>query len=192
MFLQRTRVYGRENVPKGEGLIFVSNHISNLDPPFLGSMPKQRVLFLAKQELFEARFLSWLLPLIGQIPVARGKGGSKALKEAAKILKKKFASIGIFPEGTRSKSGQPFELEPHTGFLVLGKLSGAPMIPVKLSGTWEALPPSVKFPRRTDCKIHFGKPLDIDFKSLDLKDREALRELAHKVMLHIDSLDRED
>jgi 1-acyl-sn-glycerol-3-phosphate acyltransferase len=151
-------------------------------------VPK-RLFFLAKSELFKARFLCWLLPKTGQIPVDRGKGGSRALKDAAKVLRSKFGSIGIFPEGTRSKSGKPFEMEPHTGFLVLGKLSGAVMVPVKISGTWEAMPPGAGKPRRKDCRVVFGKPLEIDYDSLDLKDREALKEKAHWVMQRIDELD---
>jgi len=100
------KMIGKENIPKTkEPLIVACNHISMLDPVFLLIAMKRPVYFMAKEELFQNRFVGWLLrTFFGVFPVSRGKGDTTAINTAFSVLDNNGA-LGIFPEGTRSKDG---------------------------------------------------------------------------------------
>ncbi len=100
------KMIGKQNIPKTkEPLIVACNHISMIDPVFLLIALKRPVYFMAKEELFQNRFVGWLLKtFFGVFPVSRGKGDSTAITTAFSVLENNGA-LGIFPEGTRSKDG---------------------------------------------------------------------------------------
>ena len=103
--LYRMEVKGADNVPNTGPVIVCANHISNLDPPLVGGSIQREMFFIAKEELFEKKWLSKLLSSINVFPIKRGMSDRGALRKALGILKNDQGLV-IFPEGTRSKTGQ--------------------------------------------------------------------------------------
>lgn len=114
--------------PRGQKVLICSNHISALDPLLLAiSVMKRQVFYMAKAELFRNPALSWLLHQLGAFPVERGTGGADALAEARRNLEDGRA-VGIFIEGTRSKTGEL--LKPKIGAATLAYQTQTPVLPV--------------------------------------------------------------
>ena len=123
------RIVGRENIPPAGsgGLILCCNHISLFDPVWLLIGQKRHIFFMGKEEIFRRRFIAWLLRQIGVFPVSRGKGDTGALDEAEHILRAGEV-MGIFPEGTRSKTGEMLRFK--SGAMVLAAKTQTPVLPV--------------------------------------------------------------
>ena len=113
-------------LPEGR-MVICSNHLSFSDPLYIGMTQKRQVFYMAKAELFRSRFLNWLLRALGAFPVERGTGDTGALKSARDILQADEI-LGIFIEGTRSKTGEL--LRPKTGAVMLAYQTNAPIVPL--------------------------------------------------------------
>ncbi|MFA8437982.1 lysophospholipid acyltransferase family protein [Pueribacillus sp. YX66] len=155
----RLEVIGKENIPKQQGVLLCSNHISNFDPPILGVASPRIVRFMAKQELFHNPFLNWLLIRIGGFPVKRGLGDKQALRTGLELLNNGEV-MGIFPEGTRSKTGKLGKGLAGAGFFALR--SNAVVIPCAIVGTYKPF---------KKIKVIFGK--QINFNQLKNEKRSA-------------------
>src|SRR5512133_2281597 len=107
----RVRVHGIEKVPTSGAFILVSNHLNLIDPPVLGSLLGRRVVFMAKEELFGVPLVGWVVKSYGAFSVRRGQADRQALRTATEVLNR-GGVIGIFPEGTRSKTGRMIEAHP--------------------------------------------------------------------------------
>ncbi|MCX6645241.1 MAG: lysophospholipid acyltransferase family protein [bacterium] len=172
-------VLGIENVPMQGGIIVASNHISHLDPPAIGSALPRKSYFVAKSELFEQVFLNWYLPRIGVIPIKRGGGGSNIMLDRAAEIVRKGNAISFFPEGTRSKTGMPGR--PRTGVIVLAAMTGAPILPARVSGTYDAMPPGSIIPHGGKVQVAFGEPIRWQPGELNLEDRTQMLEEAKRL-----------
>ncbi len=128
----RWRVEGKENVPRKGPLIVVSNHLNNIDPPLLGASVPRTVLFMAKQELFEPRWVRTIVEGYGAFPVRRGQIDRKSLRQALDMLKRGKV-VGVFPEGSRSRDRRL--QQPQPGAALLAVHSGAPVLPVGIAGS---------------------------------------------------------
>ena len=121
--------------------LFLSNHVSNLDPPLLAAVLRpRRAAMLIKQELLRIPLLGWGMWLAGFVPVARSgsvEDAKRSLEQAAAVLRS-GVSLVVFAEGTRSPDGRllPFKKGPF--FLAME--SGLPVVPVTLVGTGALLP----------------------------------------------------
>ncbi len=131
----RVRVVGLRHVPSGEACLFLSNHVSNLDPPvLLPAIPGTTSVFL-KQSLMQIPLLGTAMRMGKFVPVARGSDREEAQRSvtiAAEVLRGGL-HITIFPEGTRSPDGRllPFK----KGAFFLAEATGAPIVPVVIRGT---------------------------------------------------------
>ncbi|TFJ93800.1 lysophospholipid acyltransferase family protein [Lentibacillus salicampi] len=132
--LFRIRVIGKENVPENGPVIICSNHISNFDPPVVGITSPRDIYFMAKGELFEKPFLGKLLTGIHAFPVKRGMSDRNALRKGLKILEQ-GNTLGLFPEGTRSKTGRLGKPLAGAGFFALR--SKAAIIPCAVIGPYK-------------------------------------------------------
>jgi 1-acyl-sn-glycerol-3-phosphate acyltransferase len=154
----RWKVIGRENVPPSGAVIVVSNHLNNADPPILGAaIAKRRVRFMAKIELFKMPFGA-IIKLWDAFPVRRFDADLGALLTAERILKK-GGVIGMFPEGTRSRTG--YIGEPHPGTAVIALRSGATVLPCAITGT-EGLRNPLILLRRPRFTIRIGEPIRLE------------------------------
>lgn len=127
----RIEFRGKENLPKEGGYIVCSNHTSDADPFFIAFAIKQDVSFMAKISLFKNFILRAILNGIKMIPVDRGAGDTKAIEECIKVVEEKKV-LGIFPEGTRSKTGELLKFK--SGAMYIAKASGAGVIPICVTG----------------------------------------------------------
>lgn len=126
------KVRGIENFPSHGPVIMVSNHISLWDPIVAASSVPRDVSYMAKEELFSIPLLGPIIRRLGVFPVKRGQGDLSAVRNSLGILKQDKV-LGLFPEGTRSKTGETQKALP--GMVLLMEKSKAPIIPVKVYGT---------------------------------------------------------
>lgn len=127
------KVMGRENVPAADDptkIILCCNHISYIDPVYLILAQRRPIRFMAKAELFENRFLGWIIgKQFGAFAVNRGKGDTSAI-DTAKALVEQGEWMGIFPEGTRSKDGTLGRAK--SGAALIASQTGASILPVAI------------------------------------------------------------
>lgn len=155
--LARWKVTGRQHVPSGP-LIVASNHLNNADPPILGAgIARRRLRFMAKVELFKPP-LGMITRTWGAFPVRRFEADMGALLAAERILRAGGA-IGMFPEGTRSRTG--YLGNPHPGTALIALRTGATILPCAITGTERFRDPFlvVKRPRIT---IAIGEPFTVE------------------------------
>ncbi len=150
---------GTHHLPKTGGVLLVSNHQSYLDPMIL-AMPLQRPMsFLAKSELFHNKYFGWLIRSLNAFPVKQGRGDSGAIKETLRRLKDGHV-LNIYPEGTRTESGQIERIQRGAALVV--RRAGVPILPAAIDGSFQAWPRNRKFPRPGVIRVLYGPPLVID------------------------------
>jgi 1-acyl-sn-glycerol-3-phosphate acyltransferase len=178
-------VRGREHVPAVGPLLVVSNHVSLLDPPFVGGACPREMYYLAKEELFAVPLLGRLIRALNARPVKRDGSDGRALKAALKLLGENRAIL-LFPEGTRGVEGRLGEGKLGAGMLAV--LSGAPVVPAYVSGTAQALPPGRALPRPARVTVTFGPPLVFKSVAGDERRKERYREATEEMMRAIAQL----
>ena len=144
----RLEYRGIENIPASGPYILISNHRSNLDPILLAHKARGQVRYMGKVELFKNPIVGWALRTIGTFPVDRGNGDSSAIDNARRVIEEGDI-LGIFPEGHRSKDGQP--LRPKSGTALIAKLTGSNVLPCSVY--WEG-------------KLHFRRKVVIRYGQL--------------------------
>lgn len=146
--LTRVRIEGAiDEIPRDGPVILAANHSSNLDVPVLGSslMPRlgRRLQWLGKRELFDWPVVGWIARNGGVHAVDRSGADVDAFRLAARILDEGRA-LFVFPEGTRSHDGRLGE--GRDGVAVLALRTGAPIVPIGISGSYERWPRGQKLP----------------------------------------------
>jgi len=153
----KIQVEGKENVPEHGPVLICSNHISNLDPVVVGITSPRDIYFMAKEELFEKKGLGLLLRNVHAFPVKRGMKDRQALRRALDVLKDQNV-LGLFPEGTRSKTGELKRGLAGAGFFAIR--SEATVIPCAIIGSYKSKEP---------LKVVYGKPVPM----AELRERKA-------------------
>ena len=169
----RVKTIGKENIPKEGGVLICANHIDNLDPPVVGMTSPRDIHFMAKEELFHAPILKGILPRVNAFPVKRGNSDRESLRKGLKLLKEGKV-LGLFPEGTRSKTGELQEGLAGAGFFALR--SEAVIVPCAIIGPYRLFRP---------LEVVYGPP--IDFKEYREK-RTSADDATKIVMEHIGKL----
>lgn len=174
-------IEGREHLPREGGVLVVSNHQSHLDPPILSGFATRPIHFLAKQELFEVPVFKYIMYGMGMVPTPRDGNASTAMRAGIRVIKEGHI-LGVFPEGTRSKTGE--RLPAQSGVVAMAVLSGdVPIVPAYISGSYEALPPGKGAPRfRKPVTLRFGPVFHLTPEQRNLKDKEALQDTAEMIM----------
>ncbi len=153
-----------------------AEHVRALDSPFLvcpthashfdtsalrlalGAHRRQRLAIAAAADYFwRNRLLAFLAGWLGSFPFNReGRGGAESLKAIEELLASGWGVL-IYPEGTRSRSGEIGPFRPGAGLIAVR--TGCQVIPVQIIGTWNVLPPGARRPRRAKVEVRFGAPL---------------------------------
>lgn len=187
----RPLVTGLENVPASGPAILASNHLSIVDSVYLPLVVARPVVFPAKSEYFSARgpvgrLWAAYLRSTKQLEIDRHDTRSaQATLEAAVEILRAGKLFGFYPEGTRSPDGRLYRGRSGIGWLAMN--SGAPVIPVAMSGTRKMLPPGSSVPRPARIEIRIGKPLEFGHLAGDPPAR-ARRIIADEVMRAIGEL----
>jgi 1-acyl-sn-glycerol-3-phosphate acyltransferase len=175
--LANVRVTGRHHVPEHGPVILVSNHLNNIDPILLASLLPRPVHFLTKVELTSIPVIGTLAGWYGSIPVRRGEMDRTAIERTLALLRA-GEMVGIFPEGTRSRDRAL--QRPKPGLSLLASRSGAPLLPVAISGTENARGASIVWQHpRIDIRI--GEPFALPIR----RGREGHRDFTDQVMVQI-------
>lgn len=160
---------GMDNLRPGQNYIFMSNHVSNLDPPVLIPSIPGRCSVLVKKELFRTPILGTGMHQADLVPVDRSdrEAAIESVRAATEVLKKGLHMV-IYPEGTRSSDGRllPFKKGPFH----LAMDSGVPVIPVTLLGTFESWPKRRFALRKGTATVIFHPPIEPH----EYADRDAL------------------
>jgi 1-acyl-sn-glycerol-3-phosphate acyltransferase len=174
------RVYHAERVPARGPVVLAANHTSFLDPPLVGAACRREVSYLGKESLFKFPTAGAVLRSWNVIPVDRN-GGSGAGLEG--ILDRLLAGGGVvlFPEGTRSYDGKLQPALPGIGLIVIK--SSAPVVPVRVFGTFEAFGRHARFPRPFRVVVKFGDPMSFEKLRTEAKTclRPRLKEIYQQV-----------
>src|SRR5213593_4858575 len=150
------RVYHPERVPREGPVILAANHASFIDPPLVGAGLRRDINYLARESLFRFPGIGALLRSWNSVPVDREGGGAKGLKAILDRLLDGGAII-LFPEGTRTRDGKLQPARSGIGLTVIK--STAPVVPVRVFGTFEAFGRYMRFPRPRRIAVKYGQPM---------------------------------
>jgi 1-acyl-sn-glycerol-3-phosphate acyltransferase len=176
------RIVGNDGPGLAENYIYASNHRSNADPPIVGSTLAREVHFMAKESLFRKPMFGGLIRYYNAIPTRRDSFDREAFAAAAEVLGR-GGSLLIFPEGTRSRSGELGDAKPGVGYLAL--TTGVPVLPIYAAGTAEL---GGALLRRRPLRVVFGDPIRAPNPQTAQPTAENCREYARMVMAAIDAL----
>ncbi|MBE3597086.1 MAG: 1-acyl-sn-glycerol-3-phosphate acyltransferase [Hydrogenibacillus sp.] len=152
----RLEVFGREHVDRRTHHIVVGNHVSNLDPIYIAAFYPRKLHFMAKRELFQYPILRRLLRSLGAFPVDRAGRDLSAVRAALRLLQD-GRSIGLFPEGTRTRSFAERAFKEGAAYFSIK--SGVPVLPVVIFGTAQAMPKGRRMILPAKVRIAYGPPL---------------------------------
>ncbi len=166
------KVEGQGNIPKDKNFILASNHLSNLDPPFLGAGTGIPLTYMAKEELFKNHIFGWLIKKLGAFPISRGEGDISAIRTALRLLKDGKKMV-IFPEGGRSKTkgilrkGKP-------GAVLLAAKTDVGILPVGICA-------DLRF--RGKVRIKIGEYIDVSKYVSQKPDAKELQKVTDEVIM---------
>ena len=155
-FVFQGHLIGRDNIPKKDSFILVSNHGSLLDPPLLGHAIGRNISFMAKAELFKIPFLGFIINACGAYPVKRGIADKNTIKTACNKLSNNN-SIGIFIDGTRQKNGRVNK--PKQGAALLAFKNQKLLLPVAIVNSHRLIRFKFCIPFFSKIVIKVGKPV---------------------------------
>lgn len=181
-------VIGAHHVPDSGPALLCPNHAAAIDSAFVPAVLDRDLIYVGKSEYLDDWKTSKLLPALGMIPIDRrgGDHATAALDTARQVLER-GGLFGIYPEGTRSRSGKLHK--GRTGAARLAIETGAPIIPVGLVGTAEVQPPDSALPKFfRPVSVRFGAPIQVDRYRQRVGDRVRYRELTDEVMFEIQAL----
>ncbi|MFQ5856901.1 MAG: lysophospholipid acyltransferase family protein [Anaerolineae bacterium] len=181
--LLKLETRGLENTPLTGTLIVAINHTSFLDPLLAGVFLPRTIIPLAKVELFRKRFVGWVFPAYGAIPIHRGKIDRNAIQRSLEVLRSGGALL-VAPEGTRSGDGRL--QRGHRGAAVLAVRTDATVLPVAIWGVHQ-FGRNIRRLRRTEAHMVVGQPFHIVVEGRKIP-REQLDEITDEIMYRVAEL----
>lgn len=175
------KVEGLENLPQDGAVIVAANHVSNWDPIMIGVAVNRPIHFMAKAELFNNIILGKVLTALHAFKVRRGSADRHAIRHALQILEEGHV-LGIFPEGTRNKTGE--ELKAQTGVAFIALRSGSPVVPIACVGSKHTF--LLGWFRPLQVKI--GEPITMDAYQDSKINAASLEQLSNDVFDKINTL----
>ncbi|MFH1097951.1 MAG: (d)CMP kinase [Candidatus Desantisbacteria bacterium] len=180
-------VQGLSNIPATGGVLLVCNHLSHLDPPAVAVSLQRQVLFIARSTLFKVNPLfGWILERLNVYPINREGMDREVFKRVMAILDAGRICL-VFPEGTRSRTGQLQSAKPGIGMIIsMAKNNGVKfsVIPCKITGSDKALPVGAKWIKKEQIQLSYGKPIDLS-DLIEKQDKHTYQAIAGRLMEHI-------
>ena len=165
----KVRVLGLEKIDPARNYVFMSNHISNLDPPLTLPLIPRRTSVMVKKELFKVPILGQIMLIGSLVPVDRGNrdAGIAAVRDALRVIEQGL-NMTIYVEGHRSFDGKllPFKKGPF----YLAEECKVPVVPITISGTEDCMPKARFAIRPGTVTIEFHDPIE----PKDFGERESL------------------
>lgn len=158
----RCRVAGREHIQLDRAAVYCVNHASNVEPPILymalaALHPRLRILY--KAQIHKLPVLGRAFDMAGFVPIERRspRRSMQAIRQAAAAVRAGNSFL-VFPEGTRSRSG---ELQPFKpGVFLIAARAGAPLVPVAIQGTRAAMRKGSPLVRPVTVSVRIGAPIE--------------------------------
>ncbi len=183
--LFKLRIRHAERLVTEGPVLVVSNHESFLDPPLIGTLYEDEMVFLARKTLFKGVF-KWLYAQWNAVPVDQEKPDMSSLKTIIRELKSGNRVL-VFPEGARTLDGALGTAQPGVG-LIAAK-AGVTIQPIRIRGAREALPRGSAWMRLTRIEVTVGEPIDLAAEGLaGGRDKEAYQKIADRLMAAIAAL----
>jgi 1-acyl-sn-glycerol-3-phosphate acyltransferase len=177
----RVRSVGHENLQDGCAYLFMSNHVSNLDPPIIANLLGRRISIMTKQELFEIPVFGRAMHAAGFVAVNRSsrKAAVGSVRDAVRVLQSGLGML-VFPEGTRSRDGKllPFK----KGLFHLAMEAGVQVVPITIVGSREAWPKGKMSIHSGEVVVHFHEPIDPHRFARKEELLAAVRSAIHSVL----------
>lgn len=182
----RMKVHGLENFPGEGGVMLVSNHASNVDPPLVGCFLPRPIYTLAKAELTS-------IPLFGPflvrgcyaIPLRRVGVDRRAMKKCVDLMKG-GEIVSMFPEGTRTWDGELQRGKP--GSAMIAVQSGATCVPVYIDGSYRVWPRWRWYPLPRKIDIYYGEPFELPERAAGQSSKDYYQQCADEMMRRIAAL----
>lgn len=188
----RWRVYNPERVPLTGPVILAPNHASYIDPPLVGAGVRRQINFLARDTIFKVPVLASILRSWEVVPVDRDGGTGRGLKMILDRLSRGGAII-VFPEGTRSRHGALNPARSGIGLTVIK--STAPVVPVRVFGTYAAYGAHKLLPRPFRLQVKYGQPMYFEKLRAEAahcpkpRQKEIYQQIADEIMAEIARLE---
>lgn len=170
----RWKIVGNSQPDPSQNYIYMSNHVSNLDPPLLIPLLPHRVTIMVKKELFRLPVLGRAMRMADCVPIDRQnrEAAIASVREAEAVIRKGHHMV-VYPEGTRSRDGKlmPFKKGPF----YMAMETGVPIIPITLLGSETLLPKGKFFVKPGEVTVVFHSPVD----PKQFTDRDELVRVVH-------------
>ncbi len=177
--LTSVEVAGLQNVPKGGQLIVIGNHTSYLDPVLVGAFIPRRIVFMSKKENLSNPIARFVVYSYGVFPIDRGNVDRAGLRRTDEILEAGGA-LGMFPEGTRSRTGELRRAKAGTALVALRH--SAPILPVAIVGAQHGVFGQLFHLHRPRFRLIIGQPFTLPAAEGDAINKDALTRLTDDLM----------
>lgn len=166
--------------------IYVANHQSFLDPPIIATLFEGEINYLARKTLMNHPVMKFALSHLNVIPIDQERPDPGSILKVLRLVRS-GKPIVIFPEGSRTEDGKMHDAMPGIG-LILGRLVGVPVQPIRIEGAYDCLPP-----HRSKLELHpitlsVGDPINFTKEELKAKGREGQLAIGRKIMEAIAAL----
>ena len=178
LLLFRYHCQGRHYIPRRGGALVCANHQSMLDPPIVGLAASRHLAYLARKTLFKHPLFGWFLRKVDGIPLDQSGMGIQGIKATLKSLKTGGVVV-IFPEGTRSKTGELQQLK--GGFIALARRAKVPLVPCGLIGAHECLPRGTGGLRFRRIRCVYGEAISVS-EIESLSDEQLLVTVQSRIL----------
>jgi len=179
------QAFGQENIIEDGPAIMAANHQSYLDPQLVGITCRAELYYLARKKLFRNKLFGSSLAGVNALPVDLSGADLTAVRTVINLLKQGHRTV-IFPEGTRSLSGQIQQARPGIGIIIAKTL--VPVVPMRIFGSFQAWPKGGKI-KPYPVTVVVGKPIRFDHQDFGAKNREAYQKISEQVLSAIAAIE---
>lgn len=181
----RRKIQGHANIPPRGGFFIAANHQSYLDPPFIGTCFPYPIYYFARKSLWDSPVMALGLPRVNVLPIDQERPDIRGMRAALRVVEDGLPLV-VFPEGSRTEDGQLQRGQPGVGLLVAK--AGAPVLPVRIRGAFEAWPRGSGRIRLCPISLTVGPLITKIEPAPGLRGQEAYQSISDQIMAAIAAL----